>query len=76
MITIYYWILLSYCAESCIVGIGILDISKCDDEDDEDLTTVTADKGDNSSCCHSNEELSSLHINTEVSEIQSGLVNP
>ena len=51
-------------------------MSKCDDEDDEDLTTVTADKGDNSSCCHSNGELYSLHINTEVSEIQSGLVNP
>ena len=44
----------------------IVDMSKCDDDEEEDLTTVTADKGDNSSCCHSNEELSSLHINTEV----------
>ena len=55
---------------------GIVDMSKCDDDEEEDLTTVTADKGDNSSCCHSNEELSSLHINTEVSEIQSSLVYP
>ena len=60
--------------QSCKVC--IVDMSKSNEEDDEDLSTVTADKGDNSSCRHNNEELSSLHNNTEVSDIQSSLVDP